>query len=174
MERRSLTGGNQLDHNKKLTVRASDETREFVENGVVVEVVSRRTGLPVRLVVAPEMGFGRGDERSAALYGGLLAIHGNSNNTAVYRLSDGVRLLAFSGCAIAGDEGMGLIAATNQPQEVTIYNVAAGEKVMRVTLDHYVLAARFIPATRQLLVLTATQRVYVLELPAEATSGESK
>jgi hypothetical protein len=168
MERRSLTGGNQLDHNKKLTVRASDETREFVENGVVVEVVSRRTGLPVRLVVAPEMGFGRGDERSAALYGGLLAIHGNSNNTAVYRLSDGVRLLAFSGCAIAGDEGMGLIAATNQPQEVTIYNVAAGEKVMRVTLDHYVLAARFIPATRQLLVLTATQRVYALDLPAAA------
>jgi len=38
--------------------------------------------------------------------------------------------------------------------------------VVRVTLDHYVLAARFIPEKRQLLVLTATQRVYVLDLPA--------
>jgi hypothetical protein len=49
---------------------------------------------------------------------------------------------------------------------VTVYDVVTGKEVVRVTLDHYVLAARFIPEKRQLLVLTATQRVYVLDLPA--------
>jgi WD40 repeat protein len=170
MDRRSRTGGEELDHNKKLTVHTSDETKEFLESGVVVEVVSRRTGVPERLIVAPEMGFGR----SAALYGDLLAVRGNSNNAVVYRLTDGARLLSFSGRAIAGDAGLGLIAATNQPQEVTLYEVATGKEVKRVTLDNNVLEARFIPATRQLLVLTATQRVYALDLPAEAATGESK
>jgi hypothetical protein len=170
MDRRSRTGGEELDHNKKLTVHTSDETKEFLESGVVVEVVSRRTGVPERLIVAPEMGFGR----SAALYGDLLAVRGNSNNAVVYRLTDGARLLSFSGRAIAGDAGLGLIAATNQPQEVTIYDVATGKEVKHVTLDNNVLEARFIPATSQLLVLTATQRVYALDLPAEAATGESK
>lgn len=164
MDRRSMTGGEELDHYKKLLVQTSDETKEFLQSGVVVEVVSRRTGLPERLVVAPEMGFGR----SAALYGDLLAVHGNSNNSVVYRLTDGVRLLSFFGSVIAGDEGLGLIAASNQPQEVTIYDVATGKEVKHVTLDNNVLEARFIPATRQLLVLTATQRVYALDLPAVA------
>lgn len=35
-----------------------------------------------------------------------------------------------------------------------------------MTLDHYPLAARFIPEKKELLVLTATQRVYTLDLPA--------
>jgi hypothetical protein len=51
---------------------------------------------------------------------------------------------------------------------VTIYDVATGKEVKHVTLDNNVLEARFIPATRQLLVLTATQRVYALDLPAVA------
>ncbi|MGO9776651.1 MAG: M48 family metalloprotease [Terracidiphilus sp.] len=168
MDRRSRSGGEELDHYRKLMVQTSDETKEFLESGVVVEVVSRRTGVPERVVVAPEKGFGRSDVRSAVLYGDLLAIYGSSNNTVVYRLTDGARLLAFSGSAIAGDAGMGLIAATNQPQQVIIYDVATGKEVKRVTLDNYAMAARFIPATRQLLVLTATQRVYALELPAVA------
>ena len=165
MDRRGFTGGEEVDHNKKLVVRTSDEYKELAERGLVVEVISRRTGVPERLIVAPEVGFGSDDERNAALYGDLLAIHGESNDSVVYRISDGARLLAFSGRAIAGDAGLGLIAATNRLQDVAIYDVATGKEVERVTLDHYVLAARFIPEKRQLLVLTATQHVYALDLP---------
>jgi len=147
-------------------VRSIDEYKEFAERGLVVEVISRRTGAPERLIVVPEVGSWNNDERSAALYGDLLAVHGESNDSVVYRISDGARLLAFSGHAIAGDASLGLIAANNRPQDVTVYDVVTGKEVVRVTLDHYVLAARFIPEKRQLLVLTATQRVYVLDLPA--------
>jgi WD40 repeat protein len=166
MDRRGYTGGDEIDHNKRLVVRTSDEYKELTERGLVVEVISRRTGVPERLIVAPEVGFGSRDERMAALYGDLLAIHGDNNDSVVYRTSDGARLLAFSGHAIAGDASMGLIAANNRQQDVTVYDVATGKEVARVTLDHFVLAARFIPEKRQLLVLTATQRVYVLDLPA--------
>jgi hypothetical protein len=166
MDRRSLTGGDELNRYRKLTVRTSDEHKEFDERGLVIEVVSRRTGVPQRLVVAPETRSERGDDRGAALYGDLLAVQGDHDNTVVYRLSDGKRLLAFFGRALAGDAGLGLIAATNQPQDVSIYDVASGKEVEHVTLDHYPLAARFVPEKRHLLVLTATQRVYTLDLPA--------
>jgi hypothetical protein len=66
---------------------------------------------------------------------------------------------------------MGLIAATNRPQEVAIYEVATGKELQRVTLDNDVLAARFIPSKKQLLVLTATQKVYELSLPAAGTGA---
>ena len=177
MDRRSLTGGAELDHNKKLTVRTSDEFKglDEPESGLVVEVVSRRTGAPERLVAAPERGFGRADQRTAALYGGLLCVHGNKNDTVVYRLSDGARLLAFSGRAIAGDEGLGMIAAANRPQEVVLYETSTGKEVKRVTLDNTVFTARFIPEKRQLLVLTATQTVYALDLPGDGPpSGSAK
>jgi hypothetical protein len=141
----------------------------------VVEVVSRRTGAPERLVAAPERGFGRADQRTAALYGGLLCVHGNKNDTVVYRLSDGARLLAFSGRAIAGDEGLGMIAAANRPQEVVLYETSTGKEVKRVTLDNTVFTARFIPEKKQLLVLTATQTVYALDLPGDGpASGSAK
>jgi hypothetical protein len=121
--------------------------------------------------VAPETGSGRDGPRTAALYGDLLAVRGNSNNTVVYRLSNGERLLAFFGRAIAGDAGLGLIAAANRPQEVTIYEVATGKELNRVMLDNDVLAARFIPANRHLLVLTATQHVYALDLSADGAGA---
>jgi hypothetical protein len=176
-ERRSETGADAVDHNRKVVVRTADEIKEFNEHGLVVEVIAARTGVTERVVVAPEMGvwdqlgwsgqmgaWGR-DDRTAALYGDLLAVHGNDDNTVVYRLGDGARLMAFFGRAIAGDAGLGLIAATNRPQEVTVYDVATGRELERVTLDHNVLAARLIPEKKQLLVLTATQHVYALDLP---------
>jgi hypothetical protein len=112
--------------------------------------------------------------RSAALYGDLLAVRGNSNNTVVYRTTDGARLFSFAGRALEGDAGLGLIAASNEPQDVTIYEAASGKELRHVTLDNNVLAARFIPATKQLLVLTATERVYTLDLPAAQETSAAK
>jgi len=177
-DRRGETGADAIDHNKKAVIRTADEIKELNEHGLVVEAIAGRTGATERVVVAPEMGawdqvgwsgqiaaWGR-DERTAALYGDLLAVRGNYDNTVVYRMGDGARLMAFFGRAIAGDAGLGLIAAANAPQEVTVYEAATGKIVEQVTLDHNVLAARFIPEKRQLLVLSATQRVYALDLPS--------
>jgi hypothetical protein len=47
--------------------------------------------------------------------------------------------------------------------------------VKRVTLDNTVFTARFIPEKKQLLVLTATQTVYALDLPGDGPpSGSAK
>ena len=84
-------------------------------------------------------------------------------------------MLAFSGRAIAGDEGLGMIAAANRPQEVVLYETSTGKEVKRVTLDNTVFTARFIPEKKQLLVLTATQTVYALDLPGDGpASGSAK
>jgi hypothetical protein len=78
--------------------------------------------------------------------------------------------VAFFGRALAGNESLGMVAATNRPQELNVYDVATGKKLMDVMLDHNVLAARFVPGEKQLLVLTATQRVYKFDLSGLATT----
>ncbi len=172
MDRRTVTAGNEVDRYRKLEVRTADLVKEWIERGILVEVISGRTGVPERLVLAPEASSSETDQRTVSLYGDMLAIHGNDENTVIYRVSDGARLLAIFGNALAGDTGLGLIAATNRPQELTIYEVAAGREVRRATLDHLALAARFVPEKRQLLVLTATQRVYTLDLSSAGAKAD--
>ena len=76
-----------------------------------------------------------------------------------------MRLGAFFGRPIAGDGKLGLIAATNRDQEIIIFDAANARALKRVTVDHLLRAARFIPEKNALLVLTASQRVYSIDLP---------
>lgn len=161
-DRTSWTGSGKLTH-------TSDLTLQFINpSGTVVEVISNRTGKPQHTILAPQL-FVRNrpsDERSAELFGNLLAIYGNCNDTTVYRASDGARLLAFFGRALAGDDSLGMVAATNRIQELNIYSTAGGEQLAHYLLDQAVIAARFVPERRQLLVLAATQHVYRIDLSA--------
>ena len=72
-------------------------------------------------------------------------------------------LFAFFGRARAGDDSLGMIAATNRIQELNIYD-AHGKRLAHDLLDQALIAARFVPARRQLLVLTASQHVYRIDL----------
>jgi hypothetical protein len=165
MDRQSVTGGAEAARNRKKLIRTSDEAKQlFTEQGTLIEIVSNRTGVVERALVAPQLASYRREERTAALFGNLVAVYGNNNNTVIYRASDGARLLAFFGRALAGDEALAMVAATNRPQELTVYDVANGRPLATVTLDHNVLAARFVPQQKQLLVLTAAQHVYRLDL----------
>jgi hypothetical protein len=139
------------------------------EKGTLIEIVSNRTGKVARAMVAPQLASDRREERTAALFGNLLAVYGNNNNTVVYRVSDGVRVVAFFGRALAGDDKLGLIVATNRPQELTVYDVSDGKPLANVMLDHNVIAARFVTDKKQILVLTATQHIYRLSLPYLST-----
>ena len=166
----SSMGDSDMHHYKSILVRTSDEIRKYDEQGLLVEVVSARTGEPLRLLLVPELLSSTGQARSAELFGDLLAVRTGRNNTVVYRCTDGARLMAFFGYALAGDTGLGLIAATNRPQELFIYDVATGKERIHVTLDQPALAARFIPSKKQLFVLSASQHVYAIDLPAESSS----
>ena len=165
MDRQSPAGVSEAGRSGAKLIRTSDEIKQlFNEQGTLIEVISNRTGAVEHAFVAPQLSSPRREERTAALFGNLLAVYGNENNTEVYRITDGARLLAFFGRALAGDDGLGMIAATNRPQELTVYNVADGASLLSVKLDHNVLAARFVPKQNQLLVLTATQQVYKIDL----------
>jgi hypothetical protein len=165
MDRRSLTGASEASRNRKVLVHTSDDIKRIIdEQGTLIEVLQSRTGVVEHAIAAPQLASNRREERAAGLYGNLLAVYGNSNDTSVYRVSDGARALAFFGRALAGDDRLGMIAATNRPQELTVYDVANGRMLMSVLLDENVLAARFVPERKLLLVLTASQHVYQLSL----------
>jgi hypothetical protein len=175
MPRRSETARVDASRDRKILIHTSDKTRQLLdEEGTLVEVVSSRTGQVEHAFVTPQLASQRREERTAALFGNLLAVYGNNDDTAIYRLSDGVRLMAFFGRALAGDDRLGMIAATNRPQELTVYGLTNGKPLASYILDHNVLAARFLPDQKQLLVLTASQHVYRLDLTALSASGKSR
>ncbi|HEX8812963.1 MAG TPA: M48 family metalloprotease [Terracidiphilus sp.] len=171
---RSETGEGEEGHNGAKLVKTSDTMKEWNQTGLLVEIVNAHTGEVERVVHTPTRPAWGDDERWPALYGDYLAVHGNVNNTVVYRVSDGVRTAAFYGRVLAGDGKMGLLAVNNRDQEMIVYNAANGAEVLRVTLDHLPRAARFIPATNSLLVLTATQRVYSISLADAKTMTATK
>ena len=171
-DRKDDTGSEEADHHRNLVLRTSDQIKEFEERGLVVEVMDARTGTPQRIYVAPELPGRNGDHRSANLFDGLLTIYGSQNNSVVYDAATGKRRMAFFGRVLTADGKLGLVAGTNQPQEVSIYDVNTGRRLERVMLDNYPLAARFVPGTRTLLVLSATQRVYRIEVGGAGAAME--
>jgi len=160
-------------HFKNLFARTSDAIKKYDDQGLLIEVVARRTGQLQHILLTPAIPATHGEGRTARLYGDLLAVRGGQNNTVVYRVSDGARLMAFFGQAIAGDSGLGLIAARNRLQELSIYTVATGKELQHLTLDQRILAARIIPQKRQLMVLTASQHVYTIDLPPSAVAANA-
>lgn len=156
-------------------VKASDMRGEWSPQGLLAEVIESRTGEVRGAIEAPERGPLTGtDRRTAWLFGNYLIMHGNDNNSVIYRVTDGKRLGAFYGDVLTGDGTLGLIAASNSRQEIAIYDATTGKALKRVVLDHYPLAARFIAAKKTLLVLTASQMVYSIELPEAGPDGRVK
>jgi WD40 repeat protein len=161
------TATDEMAHTGSKSVKTSDNRGEWLPKGLLVEVLDSRTGEVRRQLALPQPAYPdqHHDNRSAALYGDYLVVHGNDNNSTIYRVSDGMRLGAFYGRAIAGDGKRGLIAATNREQEIILYDATDARELKRVTVDHLPRAARFIPEKKALLVLTANQRVYTIDLP---------
>jgi hypothetical protein len=161
------TATDETAHTGDKFIRASDKKGEWLPVGTLVEVLDGRTGEVRRQIAVPQ--YSRedftADSRSAELYGDYLVVYGNYNNSTIYRVSDGKRMGAFYGRAIAGDRKLGLIAATNREQEIVLYDATNGKELKRVVVDHLPRAAKFIPDKKALLVLTADQRVYVIDLP---------
>ena len=126
------------------------------------------------MLQAPERHGNGGYQIWSTLYGDYLVVHGAYNNSVIYRISDGMRLGAFYGRAIAGDGKLGLIATTNRDQDVTIRDAKTGKQLKQVTVDHFPLAARFIAEKKALLVLTTAQSIYTIDLPAKQAETEAK
>jgi Peptidase family M48 len=154
-------------------VKTSDAMKEWLANGLVIEIVNARTGEVEHVLQTPTRPAFQNDSRSVDVYGNYVAVHGNLNNTVVYRISDGVRMCAFYGRVLAGDGAQGLLAVSNRDQETIVYDASNGSEISRIIVDHRPLAAQFVPSTHSLLVLTASQRVYTIPMPASGTVSAS-
>ena len=134
--------------------------------GTVVEVVSNRTGKVEHQLLIPQF-MPQGclcEYHPADLFGSMLTSYSTHNETTVYRVDTGKRLFAFFGHALDGSDALGLIAATDKLQELNIYETSHGRRLAHLMLDQAVLSARFLPAQKQLLAFTASQRVYRIDL----------
>jgi hypothetical protein len=159
------TASDEIKHANGKLLKASDWKGDWYSIGQLIEVVDSHTGETRRMLQVPQR-YGGDNQLWSSLYGDYLVVHGNFNNSVIYRVSDGMRMGAFYGRAIAGDGKLGLIAATNRDQDVTILDAKTGRQLKQVTVDNFPRAARFIPEKNALLVLTATQRVYTIDLPS--------
>jgi WD40 repeat protein len=159
------TANDEIRHAGATLVKSSDMRSEWVAQGLLIDVVDSQTGEIKREIQVPERASSTGDARWAAVYGDYLVVHGTSNNSVIYRVSDGKRLGAFFGRTMTGDSKLGLLAVANRNQEVMILDANTGKELKRVTVDNVPLIARIIPDKNELLVLTASQQVYSLDLP---------
>ena len=160
------------DLNRLKPTWTSDAPKNRLQ-GWVTEILDSKTGELKTEVVSPDnYGISEASTRSSSVWGNLLAVRGSHNNTVVYDVKTGARLMAFWGWAIAGDGQMGLIAAQNRDQELIVYEVATGREMLHVTLDAGVRAAQFVPTKKRLLAVTSNQRVYTLDIPGTAKQVE--
>ena len=158
----------ELSHHKDKFVKTSDAMKEWIASGLVIEIVNAHTGEVEHLLQTPTRPAFRNDSRWVDVYGNYMAVHGNLNNTVVYRISDGVRTCAFYGRVFAGDGTQGLLAISNRDQEMIVFDASNGSEISRVIVDHQPRAAHFVSSARSLLILTASQRVYTIPLSASA------
>jgi hypothetical protein len=156
-------------HMDKL-VKSSDTLKEWIAGGLLIEILNARTGEVQRVLQTPTRPAWGKDARWVDVFGDYVAVHGNLNNTVVYRLSDGVRTCAFYGRVLGGDGKRGLLAVSNRDQEMIVLDAATGNELKHVILDHMPRAASFVAATNTLRVLTATQRVYSIPLARSAST----
>jgi hypothetical protein len=139
-------------------------------DGMVLQMVDAKTGNVLQTIAVKEHKPKHArDVRGLFAFGDYLLVEGESDNTAIYRLSDKSRIGEVYGSAVAGDVSSGLLAMTNRRNEIFLLEPATAKELARYTLGSDVRLAQFIPEKKQLLVLTAEQKVYTFDrdgLPA--------
>ena len=136
-------------------------------HGFLVEVIDKHTGAYLRGVVAdvPHQGW---DWESAllraAVFGDFALIQGRLDSTVVYRFSTGARLGEVFGEIVAQDAASGLFCVNNADNELLIYDAATVRERKHFTFAARVRFAEFLPARKELLVLTADQKIHPISM----------
>jgi hypothetical protein len=136
-------------------------------HGFLVEVVDKHTGAYLRGVVADVPHHGWDWESKllrAAVFGDFALIQGQFDNTEVYRFSTGARLGEVFGQIVAQDVASGLFCVSNRDDELVIYDAATVRELKHFTFPTRVRFAQFLPARKELLVLTGDQKVHAISM----------
>jgi hypothetical protein len=141
--------------------------------GFLLEMLDKRSGAYLRGVVVDVGQAASYSESSkplrAAGFGDFAVIEGRHNNTALYRFSTGARLGEVFGEIMAEDAASGLFCVSNSENDLVIYDAATVRERKRFTYAASVRFAEFLPARKELLVLTGDQKIHAIrmeDLPA--------
>jgi len=158
----SRTGKELLKSNAALAAQASAIKKK--ENGRLVQVVDGRTGEVDGVLVVelpPNYAGTDGLNRS----GDILYVQGVDDRTAVYSMSTGKMLRQIVGYAKAIDPATGYLFTTNRVGEGMVYD-SAGLELAHYHVGDPIRFAQFMDKSTKVMLLTADQKVRVMEVRA--------
>jgi hypothetical protein len=136
-------------------------------HGFLVEVIDKHTGTYLRGLVADVPHHGWDWESTllrAAAFGDFALVQGRFDSTVVYRFSTGARVGEVLGEIMAQDAASGLFCVSNNENELVVYDAATVRERKRFTFAASVRFTHFLPARKQLLVLTSDQKLHTIDM----------
>ncbi len=161
------------DH-AKAEIKADPKLKERLaamgekEGDYFIQTVEAKTGKPVStLLVETGKGSFRIDDMFAA--GDWLVVSDTSKRVLLYSLATGEQKGKFFGRAPAVSKAAGLLSVETERGQLTLFDLSTGERRDRFDFSAPVSLAHFSDDGKRLLVLTADQTVYVLDLTAKVS-----
>ncbi|HEY0170083.1 MAG TPA: M48 family metalloprotease [Pyrinomonadaceae bacterium] len=159
------------DH-AKAEIKADPKLKERLaamgdkEGDYFIQTVDARTGKAAgALLVETGKGSFRIEDMFAA--GDWLVVSDTSNRVLLYSLGAGEQRGKFFGRAPAVSKSAGLLSVETERGQLTLFDLSTGERRDRYDFSSPVSLAHFSDDGKRLLVLTADQTVYVLDLAAK-------
>lgn len=131
--------------------------------GFLVEVIDKHTGDYLRGVVVdvPHRPWELQKARATA-FGDFALVQSRIDSSAVYRFSTGERIGEVFGKIVAQDAASGLFCVSTGDNDLLIYDAATLRQRKQFTYDKRVSFAEFLPMRKELLVLTADQKIHTI------------
>jgi WD40 repeat protein len=137
------------------------------EGDYYVQAVDARTGKPTGALLV-ETGKGSFRIADAFAAGNWLVISDTSNRVLLYSISTGEQKGKFFGRAPAISKAAGLLAVETERGQLTVFDLATGERRDQFNFSGPVSLAQFSADGKRLFALTADQTAYVLDLSQTA------
>jgi hypothetical protein len=168
-----LSWGVKSDH-AKAEIKADPRLKERLaamgekEGDYFIQTVEAKTGRAVSTLLV-ETGKGSFRIRDMFAAGDWLVVSDTSKRVLLYSLSTGEQKGKFFGREPAVSEAAGLLSVETDRGQLTLFDLATGERRDRFDFAAPVSLAHFSRDGKRLLVLTADQTVYLLDLTAKAS-----
>jgi len=135
-------------------------------HSVLVEVLDKHSGAYLRGVVVEVKSreMFSSDPVEARVFGDFALVPSGLQSTLVYRFSTGARVGEVYGNIISQDTASGLFCVINSANDLVIYDAATVRERKRFTYATTVRFGEFLPARKQLLIVTSDQRVHWISM----------
>jgi WD40 repeat protein len=168
-----LSWGVKSEH-AKAEIKADPKLKERLaamgekEGDYFIQTVEAKTGKPVSTLLV-ETGKGSFRIRDMFAAGDWLVVSDTSRRVLLYSLSTGEQKGKFFGREPAVSKAAGLLSVETERGQLTLFDLSTGERRDRFDFAAPVSLAHFSEDGKRLLVLTADQTVYLLDLTAKVS-----